>query len=167
MTYFNDPPMPRFEYPADAPEGNWCDRCDLVVDTDDPFETACTCDPDAFCTECGEELPEDDDACCKNCCECEVCFPDSERYWLPDTIGVPREFDISRIQPSRKTLELAAADDPKIAENEEFKPFIQLCLDWTEERSWIYTSQAMLNRGYTEFVREVTASAINFDELTN
>ena len=78
MTYFNDPHIPRFEYPADAPEGNYCSRCDLVIDTDDMFEPACSCDPDAYCSDCGEELPEADDAHCTNCCECSECFESDE-----------------------------------------------------------------------------------------
>ena len=78
MTYFNDPHIPRFEHPDDAPEGNWCDRCDAVIDTDDMFEQACSCDPDAHCSDCGEELPEEFDAHCENCCECSECFESDE-----------------------------------------------------------------------------------------
>ena len=73
MTY-SETAIPRFEYPADAPEGNYCDRCDAVINTEDMFETACSCDPDAHCSDCGEELPEVDDAHCENCCECDACY---------------------------------------------------------------------------------------------
>ena len=55
-------------------DGNWCERCDAVIDTDDMFETACSCDPEIHCSECGEELPDEDDAHCDNCCECDDCF---------------------------------------------------------------------------------------------
>lgn len=116
---------------------------------------------------CGEPIPEDNElGHCDNCCECPTCYPDSVRYYLPDTLGLPRAFDISTIKPSRTTLELAAFDDLAINENEDFDPFIQQLLDWTEERSWIYTYQALLKRGYMEFAKEVTATARNFDELT-
>ena len=74
MTYYNDPAIPRFQAPDYDDSGNWCNRCDAVIDTEDMFETACSCDPDAHCSDCGEELPEVDDAHCINCCECDACM---------------------------------------------------------------------------------------------
>ena len=65
---------------APEPDENWCGRCDAVIDTDDPFEIACKCNPDAMamhCSDCGEELPETADGKighCENCCECDACM---------------------------------------------------------------------------------------------
>lgn len=73
MTFYNDPAIPRFEAPDIADDGNFCSRCDLVIETDDMFEPACSCDPDAHCSDCGEELPEAHDSHCQNCCECDAC----------------------------------------------------------------------------------------------
>ena len=138
-----------------------CEICGEPYHEDDHCEN-----PLCTCQDCGEPLPEQDDAHCQNCCECETCLPDRVRYYLPDTLGLPRDFDIARIKPSRITLELAAADHG-IAEKEDLKPFIRTLLDWTEECSWIYTSQALINRGYTEFAKDVTATARELDEITN
>lgn len=69
MTYFNDPQIPRFQEPDSFDDGNWCDHCDAVIETDDMFETACSCNPEEFCSECGEELPDEEDAHCENCFE--------------------------------------------------------------------------------------------------
>lgn len=39
---FNDPAIPRFEYPDD-PKHNICSRCDQIIDTEDMLEPACNC----------------------------------------------------------------------------------------------------------------------------
>ena len=88
MTYYNDPTIPRFQDP-DYHEGNWCNRCDAVIDTDDMFETACTCcEEDFICETCGCEISEiaadEEVEFCEDClcdyddddpeAECENCF---------------------------------------------------------------------------------------------
>ena len=77
------------DYPKhyDYDESNWCDRCNAVIDTDDMFEPACTCDPTDFtCEGCGSELIEciaDETTYCEDCLctyehmgdgECEGCI---------------------------------------------------------------------------------------------
>ena len=71
MTYFNDPPMPRFELPDDnysEPEKDYCGCCDTFYYEDEGEYCHC------HCQKCGEELPEADDAHCSNCCECDACM---------------------------------------------------------------------------------------------
>ena len=139
-----------------------CEICDEPHDEGEHCQNE-----NCACQSCGEPLPEDtgETVHCENCCECPVCYPDEIRYYLWDTLGLPRDYDIALITPSRITLELAAADY-ELAEKEDLDTFIQTLLDWTEQRSWIYTSQALLKRGYTEFAQVVTKTARSFDELT-
>ena len=47
-------------------EKEYCCVCDTYID-DGEF---CEC----HCSDCGEELPEADDAHCTNCCECDACM---------------------------------------------------------------------------------------------
>ena len=88
MTYFNDPPMPRFELPDDnysEPEKDYCGCCDTFFWADEG--EVCEC----HCQKCGEELPEADDAHCTNCCECDACALAEElaRYEFLETSFYP------------------------------------------------------------------------------
>ena len=68
MTYFNDPAIPRFEHPDfyDA-EMVSCAVCS------EPHYEGEVCE-NCYCGECGEELPDEVDAHCTNCCECDACY---------------------------------------------------------------------------------------------
>ena len=71
MTFFNDPHIPRFEFPDDLPEAapDYCMECDTYYRKDDGENCHCNCQ------DCGEELPVDDGnfGHCHNCCECDTC----------------------------------------------------------------------------------------------
>ena len=50
------------------PAPDYCGVCDTEYHKDDGER--CNC----HCQECGEELPEMDDAHCQNCCDCDACM---------------------------------------------------------------------------------------------
>lgn len=142
----------------DEGEKDYCCVCDSYYsEADDEF---CHC----HCSDCGEELEIDSDGNamhCENCCECPTCYPDEVRYYLWDTLGVARDFDVASIVPSRETLETAAADYPKALE------LIPTVLEWLEEKSWNYASQALFNKDLTAYAKVVTALAREHGEVSN
>ena len=54
------------------PEADYCCVCDTDYFADEG--EFCHC----HCSDCGEELPEEFDAHCENCCECSECFESDE-----------------------------------------------------------------------------------------
>ena len=52
------------------PAPDYCGICDTEIFADEG--EFCEC----HCSECGEELPEVDDAHCTNCCDCDECYED-------------------------------------------------------------------------------------------
>lgn len=57
------------DYPAHydfEDEPRYCELCDAEIEDEN-------C-PYCYCSECGEELPEAEDAHCTNCCECDDCY---------------------------------------------------------------------------------------------
>lgn len=48
------------------PETQYCELCEAELEDEN-------C-PYCYCSECGEELPEAEDAHCTNCCECDSCY---------------------------------------------------------------------------------------------
>ena len=38
-----DPPIQRFKETDDTFDGNYCSRCDRIIDTEDCYEPACNC----------------------------------------------------------------------------------------------------------------------------
>ena len=61
---------------------NWKTDYPSSYDSEDEKDYCCVCDTftdegefcDCHCSDCGEELPETEDAHCTNCCECDDCW---------------------------------------------------------------------------------------------
>lgn len=165
MTYFNDPAIPRFQDPdyTEAPIV-YCEICDCEVYEEDQ-EHCEDCRVDYFCEECGEYSEEIIKVAEKEG-YCPDCYEEDPHPPLHEKLGLDEGYDIARIKPSCITLEKAAAKDFLIVNNEaNFDCFIKTLLDWMEKYSWIYTSQAVINRGYEDFAKEVTQIALHLNEV--